>query len=78
MNYFRNHQLYLAEKCDWLDRQVNKTSLRCLMKVASYKECKEPKQKYLILKLVKDSMFNTISNREIFRREGFYVQNMNN
>jgi hypothetical protein len=36
-SYFRNHQLYLAEKSEWLDRHVIKTSKRALLKIESWK-----------------------------------------
>jgi hypothetical protein len=56
--YFRNHQLYLAEKSEWLDRHVIKTSKRALMKIESWKLIAESgeqdEQLKLVRKLVKD------------------------
>ena len=58
--YFRNHQLYLAERCNWLDRQVIKSSKRALMKIESWKLIAQTEendfQVKLIEKLVKDSL----------------------
>ncbi|RPD51216.1 hypothetical protein [Paracnuella aquatica] len=80
--YFRNHQLYLAEKFDWLDRHVIKTSRRALLKIESYKTIAQTTdsqdQLRLVEKLVKDSLLNPVSNRTILRKEGFYVSNLDN
>ena len=80
--YFRNHQLYLAEKCNWLDRQTEKNSKRALMKIESYKLILEAGDDYeqikLVEKLVKDSLLTPISNRAVLREEGFYVSNLYN
>lgn len=80
--YFRNHQLYLAEKCDWLDRHVVKTSRRALLKIESWKSIADSghndEQTRLVAKLVKDSLLNPISNRSILRKEGFYAANLDN
>lgn len=80
--YFRNHQLYLAEKCDWLDRHVVKTSKRALLKIESWKSIAQSgdsnEQVRLVAKLVKDSLLNPISNRAILRKEGFYAANLDN
>ena len=80
--YFRNHQLYLAEKCDWLDRHVIKTSKRALLKIESWKSIsqagKNDEQTRLVAKLVKDSLLNAVSNRTILRKEGFYAANLDN
>lgn len=80
--YFRNHQLYLAERCNWLDRQVNKTSNRALMKIESYKLIAEAEendvQVKLIEKLVKDSLLNLVTNKMILIREGFHLYNQTN
>ena len=73
--YFRNHQLYLAEKCNWMDRQVEKTSKRALMKIESYKlilQAEDYEQTLLVKKLVKDSLLTTINNKMLLQREGFY------
>jgi peptidyl-tRNA hydrolase len=81
-SYFRNHQLYLAEKSDWLDRHVIKTSKRALMKIESLKLIVESgegqEQLKLVQKLVKDSLLTPIHNRSILHKEGFYVSNLNN
>ena len=79
--YFRNHQLYLAEKCNWMDRQVEKTSKRALMKIESFKLialAEDYEQTQLVKKLVHDSLFTTINNRILLQREGFYQANMSN
>jgi hypothetical protein len=79
--YFRNHQLYLAEKCNWMDRQVEKTSKRALMKIESYKlilQAEDYEQTMLVKKLVKDSLLTSIHNRILLQREGFYKSNLNN
>ncbi|OLY92550.1 hypothetical protein SAMN05444008_102320 [Cnuella takakiae] len=80
--YFRNHQLYLAEKCDWLDRHVVKTSKRALLKIESWKSIAQSgnndEQVRLVAKLVKDSLLTPISNRSILRKEGFYAANLDN
>jgi peptidyl-tRNA hydrolase len=80
--YFRNHQLYLAEKCDWLDRHVIKTSKRALLKIESWKSIsrngENDEQMRLVAKLVKDSLLTPISNRSILRKEGFYAANLDN
>ena len=80
--YFRNHQLYLAERCNWLDRQVTKTSKRAIMKIESYKLIVQAEendvQVKLIEKLVKDSLLNLVTNKNILIREGFHLYNLNN
>lgn len=80
--YFRNHQLYLAEKCEWLDRHVVKTSRRALLKIESWKSiaasANNADQMRMIEKLVKDSLLTPIPNRTILRKEGFYVSNLDN
>ncbi len=79
--YFRNHQLYLAEKCNWMDRQVEKTSKRALMKIESFKliaQAEDYEQTQLVKKLVQDSLFTSINNRILLQREGFYQSNLNN
>ncbi|HZF64148.1 MAG TPA: hypothetical protein VEZ55_06685 [Chitinophagaceae bacterium] len=80
--YFRNHQLYLAEKAEWLDRHVAKTSKRALMKIESWKLIAESgeqdEQLKLVKKLVKDSLLTPIHNRSVLHKEGFYVSNLNN
>ncbi len=80
--YFRNHQLYLAEKCTWLDRQVDKHSKRSLMKIESWKTilqtCDDDEQLRLVEKLIKDSLLTTISNKKLLQREGFHQANHNN
>lgn len=80
--YFRNHQLYLAERCNWLDRQVNKSSNRAIMKIESWKLIalaeENDVQVKLIEKLVKDSLLNLVTNKNILIREGFHLYNLNN
>ncbi len=81
--YFRNHQLYLAEKNDWLDRHVIKTSKRALLKIESWKSIAHSpgdrqEQVRLVAKLVKDSLLTPIANRSILRKEGFYTANLDN
>jgi peptidyl-tRNA hydrolase len=80
--YFRNHQLYLAEKCNWLDRQVQKSSKRALMKIESYKLILQSGDDYdqikLVEKLVKDSLLTRIKNESILLKEGFYKYNLDN
>lgn len=81
-SYFRNHQLYLAEKSDWLDRHVIKTSKRALLKIESWKLIVESgegrEQLKLVQKLVQDSLLTPIHNRSVLHKEGFYVSNLNN
>jgi len=80
--YFRNHQLYLAEKSLWLDRHVTKTSKRALIKIESWKLIAQTgehdDQVKLIEKLVKDSLLTTISNQILLDKEGYYRYNLNN
>lgn len=80
--YFRNHQLYLAEKSEWLDRHVIKTSKRALMKIESWKAIAQTgendEQTMLLQKMVKDSLMTAVPNRTILRKEGFYVSNLDN
>jgi len=80
--YFRNHQLYLAERCNWLDRQVMKTSNRAIMKIESYKLIAQAEendvQVKLIEKLVKDSLLNLVTSKTVLIREGFHLYNLNN
>jgi hypothetical protein len=79
--YFRNHQLYLAEKCNWMDRQVEKTSKRALMKIESYKlilQAEDYEQTQLVKKLVKDSLLTAINNKMLLQREGFYKSHLAN
>ncbi len=80
--YFRNHQLYLAEKCEWLDRHVIKTSKRALLKIESWKLIAQSgdydEQYKLVEKLVKDSLLTHISNKSVLRKEGFYASNLKN
>lgn len=80
--YFRNHQLYLAEKCNWLDRQVEKTSKRALMKIESYKLILQAgddfEQIRLVEKLVKDSLLTPIQPKTLLKKEGYQNYNLNN
>ncbi len=80
--YFRNHQFYLAEKCNWLDRQVNKTSKRAIMKIESWKLIAQAEdndfQVKLIEKLVKDSLLTLVSNKTVLIKEGFHLYNLKN
>lgn len=79
---FRNHQYYLAEKCNWLDRQVNKTSKRALMKIESWKLIAQTDdndfQVRIIEKLVKDSLLTLVSNKTVLIKEGFHLYNLSN
>jgi peptidyl-tRNA hydrolase len=80
--YFRNHQLYLAEKCNWLDRQVGKSSKRALMKIESYKlilqAADDSEQIRLVTKLVKDSLLTDITNDDLLAKEGYFKYNLQN
>jgi len=80
--YFRNHQLYLAEKCAWLDRQTLKTSKRALMKIESLKLITKAGEDFeqirLVEKLVKDSLLTSIPSQSVLHREGFYKYNLRN
>ena len=79
--YYRNHQLYLAEKCNWLDRQVEKTSKRALMKIESFKlivQANDIEQTRMVSKLVKESLLTPISNVKLLQKEGFYKTNVQN
>ena len=79
---FRNHQYYLAEKCNWLDRQVNKSSKRALMKIESWKLIAQTDdndfQVRIIEKLVKDSLLTLVSNKTVLIKEGFHLYNLSN
>ena len=81
-SYFRNHPLYLADKSEWLDRHVIKTSKRALMKIESWRliaqSGEDHEQLKMVEKLVKDSLLTPIHNRSILHKEGFYVSNLNN
>ena len=80
--YFRNHQLYLAERSDWLDRHVNKTSVRAIMKIESWKliaQSGDGKQQLrLVEKLLKDSLLTAIPNQTVLHKEGFFLSNLDN
>ena len=80
--YFRNHQLYLAEKCTWLDRQVEKNSKRSLMKIESWKSiaqtCEDEDQLRLVEKLLKDSLLTFISNKKLLKLENYHHYNHTN
>lgn len=80
--YFRNHQLYLAERYDWLDRHVNKTSQRALMKIESWKLIAQSndgeQQLKLVEKLLKDSLLTSIPNNTVLHKEGFFLSNLDN
>lgn len=80
--YFRNHQLYLAERCNWLDRQVIKSSKRALMKIESWKLIAQTEendfQVKLIEKLVKDSLLNLVNSKTVLIKEGFHLYNLKN
>lgn len=81
-SYFRNHQLYLAERSEWLDRHVAKTSKRAISKIAGWKEmAKEPEkalQLKLVEKLVVESLLIAIANKVLLTKEGFFLSNMDN
>jgi peptidyl-tRNA hydrolase len=80
--YFRNHQLYLAEKSSWLERQTLKTSKRALMKIESLKLITQAGEDFeqirLVEKLVKDSLLNAVPAQSVLHREGFYKFNLRN
>lgn len=80
--YFRNHQLYLAERSDWLDRHVTKTSQRALMKIESWKLIAQSgdgqRQLHLVEKLLKDSLLSPIPARTVLHKEGFFLSNLDN
>ena len=80
--YFRNHQLYLAEKSAWLERQTQKTSKRAIMKIESLKLISQASEDFeqirLVEKLVKDSLLTAIPSQSVLHREGFYKYNLRN
>lgn len=80
--YFRNHQLYLAEKCIWLDRQVSKASKRASMKIDSLKLILKAEEDFeqirLVEKLVRDSLLTSILNQDLLHKEGYYKYNLRN
>lgn len=80
--YYRNHQLYLAEKCNWLDRQVEKNSKRALMKIESFKLIVESGEGFdqikMVEKLLKDSLLTAILNKKLLQKEGYYQSNLEN
>ncbi|MER3463340.1 MAG: hypothetical protein C4329_01860 [Chitinophagaceae bacterium] len=79
--YFRNHQLYLAEKFTWMDRQVQKSSKRALMKIESFKlivETADEDQIELVKRLVKDSLLTPVPGRTVLQKEGFFASNTHN
>lgn len=80
--YYRNHQLYLAERSEWLDRHVSKTSKRALMKIESWKliaqHGDQDNQLELVEKLVKDSLLTPISTQSVLHKEGFFLSNLEN
>jgi hypothetical protein len=64
-----------------MDRQVEKTSKRALMKIESYKlilQAEDYEQTLLVKKLVKDSLLTTINNKMLLQREGFYKSHLAN
>jgi peptidyl-tRNA hydrolase len=80
--YFRNHQLYLAERCEWLDRHVTKTSQRAIMKIESWKliaqSGDQEQQLRLVEKLLKDSLLTAVPNQTVLHKEGFFLSNLDN
>lgn len=80
--YFRNHQLYLAERSEWLDRHVAKTSKRALMKIESWKLIAESEsqenQLKLVEKLLKDSLLTSVPYKTVLTKEGFFISNLKN
>ncbi|TCZ73906.1 hypothetical protein [Flaviaesturariibacter aridisoli] len=80
--YFRNHQLYLAEKSAWLERQTQKSSKRAIMKIESLKLISQASEDFeqirLVEKLVKDSLLTNIPAQSVLHREGFYKYNLRN
>jgi hypothetical protein len=81
-NYNRNHQLYLAERSEWLERHVNKTSKRELMKVTSLKnmiaEGRPVNQISMVMDLVQKSLLKTMPNKTILMKEGYFLTNIDN
>jgi len=80
--YFRNHQLYLAERAEWLDRHVAKASKRALMKIESWKLMaaleEDDDQVKMVHQLVRDSLLNIVPNKTVLSKEGFFVSNLHN
>ena len=80
--YFRNHQLYLAEKFNWLDAQATKNSKRALMKIESLNLLIQSddsiEQTAVVEKLVKDTLLTPISNKLVLRKEGYFLANLCN
>ena len=80
--YFRNHQLYLAEKLNWLDVQTIKNSKRALMKIESLKLLTladdSVEQTALVEKLVKDTLLTPVSSKLVLLKEGYFMANLSN
>jgi hypothetical protein len=74
---FRNHQLYLAERSEWLDRHVVKTSLRALMKIKALTTCEYDDIK-AVQKLIQSSLLDPIEGKSVLEKEGWFASNMNN
>ena len=80
-SYFRNHQLYLAEKFNWLDAQATKNSKRALMKIESLNlliQSDSIEQTAVVEKLVKDTLLTEVSNKLVLRKEGYFLANLSN
>ena len=79
---FNNKQLYLAEKHEWLERHVNKTSQRALLKIESLKMIAQSsdynKQVKMAKKFVNEALLTPIQNHQILMNEGFYSANLTN
>lgn len=80
--YFRNHQLYLAEKFNWLDVQVTKNSKRALLKIESWRLLVQSddsnEQTALVEKLVKDTLLTPVQNKTVLHKEGYFQANLCN
>lgn len=78
--HFSNHQLYLAEKCIWLDRQTLKNSKRALMKIESLRliiRAREDEQQVqLIRQLLNESLLHFVDAQEVLHSEGFYLYDL--
>lgn len=79
---FQNHQLYLAEKFNWLDQQVVSTSQKALLQIESLRliiqSDEYDDQVNVVRKIVSDTLLSPVSNRIVLRKEGFYSANLTN
>jgi hypothetical protein len=80
-NFGRNHQLYLAERCLWIERLVEKNSIASLIKIIHFKQVMkegDPEKITLVKKLIKENLLSTISSSELLVKEGFFEENKEN